>query len=125
MTPEEIELKKHPFEMMKKNPRLLINLCIVVMSWIACSFNYFLISFDIKHLGGNIFINGSLISLAGITGKIIVVIVRKYASTKVTLFFCFTVVLIFGFGLVFFTEGWMISTCIAFVEMGIGGAFTL
>lgn len=89
MDEEEIKLKENPIKMMIKEPRLFINLMIVCFSWIACSFNYFLISFDVKHLGGNIFINTSLITFAGLTGKIIVIIVRKNFSSKLTLFSCF------------------------------------
>ena len=106
---DEQEAKLHPFTMMKKQPRLGINLAIVVLSWIACSFNYFLLSFDIKNLGGNLFLNGSLISFAGVTGKIITMFVRKKFPSKTSIIGCFTVVILFGFGLVFFTEGWLVS----------------
>lgn len=122
---KEAEVKLHPVQMMKLNPRLFINLCIVATAWVSLSFNYFLISFDIKNLGGNMFLNSSLISLAGITGKFTVYMLKKRLPTKTTMLCCFTLIYVFGFGLVFLKADWMISVCIAFVEIGIGGSFTL
>jgi hypothetical protein len=111
--------------MMKSNPILFFNLCIVVLSWIAWSFNYFLISFDVKNLGGNVFINTSLICFAGLTGKIILLILKRYLPSRTCIMSCLTLTMTAGFGLVFFRKGWMVSVCVALVEIGIGGAFTL
>ena len=105
-----LKMKSNPIKMMLNNPKLVINLTIATISWIACSFNYFLVSYDVKNLGGNIFLNSSLIAFAGVTGKLITLAVRKYTTSRNSLFICFIVVLIPGFGLVFFKEGWLIST---------------
>jgi len=117
--------KMNPIKQMMNSPKLSLNLSIATVCWIACSFNYFLLSYDIKNLGGNIFLNSSLIAIAGVSGKLITLGVRKYTSSKISLLICFTVVLISGFGLIFFKEGWMVSASVGMVLIGIGGAFTL
>jgi hypothetical protein len=85
LTPEEIKLKKNPIKLMKKHPILFTNLIIVTITWIACSFNYFLLNFGVKDLGGNLFLNTSLITFAGIAGNIFATIIRKYVPTKTAL----------------------------------------
>ena len=110
---------------MLKEPILAVNVSIATIAWIACSFNYYLLSYDIKNLGGNIFINSILIAIAGVSGKLVILTLRRYASTRFSLTVCFIVVLVFGFGLTILKEGWMVSVCIGLVLMGIGGAFTL
>lgn len=121
----EVDTKLNPFAQMRLNPLLFTNLWVAIFTWIGCSFNYFLLSFDVKNLGGNMFINASLITFAGITGKMWTIFMIKKLSTKSSIFILFMIVFIFGFGLVFFKTGWMISICIAFVEVGLGGAFSL
>ena len=76
------EVKISPFAMMKDNPRLGVNLVIVVFSWVACSFNYFLLSFYTKYLGGNVFLNNAMIAIAGISGKIVSIIASKFLHSK-------------------------------------------
>lgn len=88
---DELALKKNPFRQMKKDPKLILNLSISTACWIACSFNYFLLSYNIKNLGGNFFLNSSLIAFAGVGGKIITLILRKYVPTKISLITCFTI----------------------------------
>ena len=125
LTEEAVEVKVNPISQIRANPRLLINLLIVLMAWIASSFNYFLISFSTKNLGGNIFINSTLVSIAGIVGKIITILGKNHLSTKSSLAISFALTLLFGLGLVFFEDGWIVSTCIGFVEIGLGMSFTL
>ena len=110
---------------MIKDPTLFFNLSLATVAWIACSFNYFLLMYSVKNLGGNIYINSSLIALAGVLGKFITLGLKKYVSSKRSMIICFFITFLFGFGLIFLHEGWMISTCIGFCLMGIGGAFTL
>lgn len=121
----DIQVKKSAIKQMRKDPKLAINVLIATIAWVACSFNYYLLSYDIKNLGGDIFVNSSLIAFAGVTGKLLTLALRKYVSSRISMGVCFIVVLTFGFGLIFLKEGWMVSTCIGFVLMGIGGAFTL
>jgi len=105
-----LETKSNPFKQMMNQPTLGVNLAIATICWIACSFNYYLISYDIKNLGGNIFINSTIIAVAGVSGKLITLAVRKYTTSRNSLFICFIVVIIPGFGLVFFRSGWLVST---------------
>ncbi|CAI2364061.1 unnamed protein product [Moneuplotes crassus] len=121
----DLILKKNPLRQMRKQPKLALNLAISTICWTACSFNYFLLSYDTKNLGGNIFLNTSLIAFSNVGGKLITLGVRNYASTKISMMVCMTICFIFGFGLIFFKEGWIIALCITFILIGIGGGFTL
>lgn len=120
-----VEDKENPFKTMKKNPALFFNLCIVVLAWIAWAFNYFLMNFNVKNLGGNIFVNASLIAIAGITGKVTVVFIRKTVSSKISLFVWLITVFIFGLGLIFIEKGWIVTVCIGFIEVGLGAGIAL
>ncbi|CAI2363877.1 unnamed protein product [Moneuplotes crassus] len=122
---EQLAQKKNPFKQMIQKPRLAINLVILTICWVACCFNFNMLSYNTKNLGGNIFLNSSLIALAGVGGKFITAGIRKYFSSKVSMIICFNVSFIFGFGLIFFNQGWIVSTCIVLVLMGVAGGFTL
>ena len=111
--------------MMRSHPAILRNLVINVLIWIAWSFNYFLLSFDIKNLGGDIFINACIITTAGISGKMTVIVLTRYLQSKTIIIGMFSLVLTFGFGLILFTDGWIVSLCIGLVEIGLGGGFSL
>ena len=49
---------------LKQNRDMLINLIIMTVVWSSGSFNYYLISFQLKYLQGDFFINGIISSLS-------------------------------------------------------------
>ena len=54
---ESVEDKEKPFKIMKSHPIILINLLIIMISWISTSFNNYLLGFNIRNLGGNFYYN--------------------------------------------------------------------
>lgn len=115
----------NPILQMRKRPQLFFNLIISTICWMACSFNYFLISYDVKNLGGDVFLNLSLVAIASVAGKLVTLFGRRFVSTQIAMMGWFLTCLVFGLGLVFFTTGWLVSLSIVFVLMGVGGGFTL
>lgn len=117
--------KESPFKLMKADPVLVINLLIIMASWISTSFNNYLLSFNIRNFGGDLYINAWAFGLSGILGKIIAGFLRKYFSTKLSLLIMLVIVCMFGFGLIFFKNAYIVALCIGMIELGIGGSFTL
>ena len=52
------------------NATLRTNMLILVTIWMTVSFSYFLINFQLKYLGGNIYVNAITTSLAEMVGKL-------------------------------------------------------
>jgi hypothetical protein len=82
--------------------RHFINLIIMVAVWIASSFDYYLLNFQMKNIKGNIFLNTFSSSLSELPSIIISGIMYKKLGIKFTLVFWFSVSLCGGIPLLFF-----------------------
>lgn len=125
LTELNVKEKESPIAIMKNNPVIFFNLIIIMLSWVAASFNNYLLSFSIRNFGGNLYYNAWAFGIAGLGGKIAGGVARKYLSTKFALIVMLGIVFLFGFGLIFFKNQYLIATCIGFIELGIGACFTL
>lgn len=117
--------KESPLKLMKTDPLLVVNLLIITASWISTSFNNYLLSFNIRNFGGNVYVNAWAFGLSGVFGKILAGGLRKFLSTKTSLLIMLSLVCIFGCGLIFFKNDAIMAVCIGVIELGIGGSFTL
>jgi len=111
--------------LMKKNPQIVVNLVIITMCWISISFNKYLISFNLKHIEGNIFINAMMSPLADILGHILCVPVQKMTNTRVTFMGSLALSFIFGASLIFVHTHWMIPVLIVFSKIGLASGYSL
>ena len=59
--------------------RHAINLLILVVVWVASSFNYYLINFKMKYIEGNIFVNNSVAA----TTEMVAYLVGGFAYQKI------------------------------------------
>lgn len=71
----EVELqvndKESPWKIMKRNPVIAVNLMIIMFSWVATSFNNYLLSFSIRNFGGDLYFNAWAFGFAGLLGKFV------------------------------------------------------
>ena len=82
--------------------RHFINLIIMVAVWIASSFDYYLLNFQMKNIKGNIFLNTFSSSMSELPSIIISGIMYKKLGIKVTLVFWFSLSLAGGILLIIF-----------------------
>ena len=61
---------------------LRLNLFVLMLCWIACSFGFYMLSFVLKYLNGSIFLNAYSSSFAEIVGKTSTMLVLKCTSLK-------------------------------------------
>lgn len=55
---------------LKSNRVMLVNLVVMTMVWLSGSFNYYLISYQLKYLPGDLYINGVVSSLSEILANV-------------------------------------------------------
>ena len=66
-----------------KQSWIRINLVAITMNWLTCSINYYLISFIIKYLPGNMLVNNTMSSLSEIAGNILgAVLVKRLGAIR-------------------------------------------
>lgn len=108
---------ENPFALMKEHPQIFVNMIILTTCWISISFNKYLISFHLKHIKGNIFINAGLSPFADIIGHFLCVPVQAKTSTKFTFMVSFLLSFVFGAALIFIETDWIIPIMIVFSKI--------
>lgn len=114
-----------PIALMKKHPQIFMNMIVLTMCWISISFNKYLISFNLKHIEGNIFINAMLSPIADIIGHFLCVPVQKFTNTKLTFMGSFVLAFVFGAALIFVKVTWLIPVFIVFSKIGLASGYSL
>ena len=84
--------------------RHLINLIIMVLVWIASSFNYFLINFQMKYFEGNIFLNCSISSASEIVAYLLGGYLYQKAGIHATLMVAFGISIMGAIAIMIFGE---------------------
>ena len=67
-----------------KTRRNLVNLLIMLILWVAASFDYFLISFQLKYIEGDVFINTIVSSSSEITAYMLSAFFYKSLGARLT-----------------------------------------
>lgn len=65
-----VQYKESPLHIIRDDPVVLINLLIIMASWISTSFNNYLLGFSIRNFGGNLYYNSWTFGFASFFGKI-------------------------------------------------------
>mmetsp|Transcript_20357 Transcript_20357/g.18025 ORF Transcript_20357/g.18025 Transcript_20357/m.18025 type:complete len:121 (+) Transcript_20357:924-1286(+) len=83
--------EKEEFSVLRdlKKPVTLINLIVVVICFSVVSFNYYMIGFYMKYVGGNIFINIMAATASHTAGNFAAGFIQKYFGTKYAFIICF------------------------------------
>ena len=95
--------------------------------WTASSFNYYIITFYLKYLPGNIYVNTSLSCIAEMLAYIGSGLLMNFFGVKLSYIIAFILAALGGILLVIFfnAEGALIAVFILFAKFGISFAFNL
>lgn len=106
---------------------MLLNLAIMSMLWTASSFNYYLITFFLKYIPGNIFLNTSLASISEIIAYAASGVLMTKVGTKISFMISFALAAVGGVLLASFfsSEELLIATCVLFTKFGVSFAFNV
>ena len=88
--------------MLKSDPMVAKNLAIMIYVWSSISFTYYLASFQLKYLPGDIYDNSFASSFAQGLGIVLSSIFTKYFSKKIALVLSYTISLLGGLMILFF-----------------------
>ena len=106
---------------------MLINLILMAVFWTASSFNYYIITFYLKYIPGNIFVNTSLSCIAEIISYLCSGVVMNIFGVKISFIISYILAAVGGILLVIFfnAEGILIAVFVLFAKFGISFAFNL
>eukprot|EP00347_Sterkiella_histriomuscorum_P006274 403353395 len=97
------EQSKGIMQLIKSDPSILYNLILMIMNWCAASFTFYLLSFFIKYMPGDIFVN-SIVSGLCCFSLLMEGPIQKKLSTKVGQSISFALGLIAAVGICFFDK---------------------
>ena len=92
-----------------KNPITFTNFSVVLVCFCVVSFNYYMISFYLKYVGGNIFINTASSTCSEVVGNFAAGFMQRYIGTKKSFVTCFGLSVVFTIPLLFTEESWLIA----------------
>ena len=106
---------------------LLVNLILMTVFWSAGSFNYYIITFYLKYIPGNVYVNTSLSCIAEVLAYIGSGLLMNVFGVKLSYICAFILAAAGGILLVIFfnAEGALIAVFILFAKFGISFAFNL
>ena len=95
-----------------KNKETLFNLIIVVVCFTFVSFDFYMIGFYMKYIGGNLYINVLMSIISDNLGNFGAFILQKVFGTKCSFVTMFILATIFGIPLIFYDQEWILATWI-------------
>ena len=106
---------------------MLMNLILMAIFWTASSFNYYIITFYLKYIPGNVFVNTSLSCIAEVFAYIGSGFLINIFGVKLSYIISFILAAVGGVLLVIFfnAEGALIAVFVLFAKFGISFAFNL
>lgn len=106
---------------------MLLNLVLMTIFWTTSSFNYYIITFYLKYIPGNVFVNTSLSCTAEIIAYVASGLVMDIFGVKLSFMISFILAAVGGLLLTIFfnAEGALIAVFVLFAKFGISFAFNL
>ena len=108
-----------------KNTTTVVNLVAVIICFSVISFNYYLISFYLKYVGGNIFINSLASSVSETAGNFAAGFIQKAFGTKKGFLIWFVFAFILSTPLLYFHNTIIIAASVFSCKFFIEGAFLI
>lgn len=94
-----------------KNPKVLTNFLIIICCFSVTSFDHYMLTFYLKYIGGNIFVNNIVIGVSAVIANLTASVMQRKWGTKRSLTLNISLALIFGFPLLFQPSAWLIAVC--------------
>ena len=107
---------------------ILINLLILTVLWVSCSFNYYLVGFKVKYFPGNINLNQMASILAESLAYIISGCLLSHFNSRWILLVCFTLSAVAGFSILMCDESssdGLFVFLVLLAKFGIASAFNV
>ncbi|CAI2364771.1 unnamed protein product [Moneuplotes crassus] len=108
-----------------KDKRTLLNLICVIVIFCVVSFNFYMISFYLKYVEGNIYINTLAGCISEIAGNFGSGFIQKWVGSKKALIVCFALSLVSATPLIFITNSTAIAVCVFSGKFFIEGGFNI
>lgn len=105
--------------------RHYINLIILVILWMASSFNFYLINFQMKYIKGNVLVNMMVSALSELPAVILGGLLYQKIGIKITLVCCFTMAIIGSVSLLLNDNDDLIPIFILLAKGGVSGTFNI
>jgi hypothetical protein len=106
----------------------MLNLILMIILWSISSFDYYLISFFMKYIPGNIYINASFSTIAEIVANMTSSVVYKFFGPKTAFVLCFTISAVGGILIAFIpstVNPYLEAFFVLVAKFGISFAFTM
>lgn len=120
-----VEEKESPFKLLRRDPVILKNLAIILTVWVSTSFNSYMLGFNTRNMGGNIYTNNLVLPFMAMVGKLAAIPLKHFFSSKIVLIFLVSFVAGFGFMLIIITDGPLVSVFIGLTQFGMAGSFAV
>jgi hypothetical protein len=79
-----------------------INIAIMLLLWLTACFNYYMLSFLLKYLPGNIYVNGLMSSSSEITGYLVSGLIYRKIGAKLTYVLVLSFATLGGLGMLYY-----------------------
>ena len=119
-------------------PDIRINIILMSLCWLTCSFNYYMVGFLLKYFPGSIYVNGSISSLSELAAGLTAGLIYAKFGVKKSLVISFGIASLGGFGILWYkmstdfysgeeptVESFLFPTLVLFAKFGISSAFTI
>lgn len=108
-----------------QNRVYFVNLIIMILSWSASSFCFYILGFYIKYIPGSMFVNVIITCIADAISSIFAGLIAMRYGTQATLFWSFALAAVSGVPLMLSTEPFAIMASMMTTKFGINICFTL
>jgi Na+/melibiose symporter-like transporter len=122
---KEKEQKEYSVLKALKSGFILVNFFAVLICFSVVSFNYYMISFYMKYVGGNIFINTILSTISESISNFAINPVQKYMGTKISFIICFALAFALAIPLLFVSNSALIACWVFSAKFFVEAAFML
>lgn len=119
-------------------PDIRLNIILMSLSWLASSFNYYMVGFLLKYFPGSIYVNGSISSLSELAAGLTAGLIYAKFGVKKSLVISFGIAAVGGFGILWYeiatdfysgdqsdVSSFLFPTLVLFAKFGISLAFTI
>jgi len=119
-------------------PDILINVIVMSLSWLASSFNYYMVAFLLKYFPGNVFINSVVSSLSEAFATALAGVIYNKFGVKKSFIMTYGLSTLGAIGIIVYeiavgfysgndepVTNWLFPTLVLFTKFGISAAFTI
>lgn len=108
-----------------KNPTTIVNLVAVTVCFCVVSFNFYMLSFYLKYVGGNLYLNTIVGAVSDVIGNFAASFIQKVFGTKKSFLICFLLSLVLALPLLNSTDAVIIAFSVFSSRLFLEGAFLI